>query len=134
GRPMQGIGIRSAREFRKRLPLMAKVFISHSSEDRVFVETELLSLLRNNQIDTWYSQEDIHTADQWEQSIRKGLEDSDWFLVVMSPRSATSPWVRREVHWAIEERPNRVVPVLLETCDPKDWHLGLRELQYVDFG
>jgi RNA polymerase sigma factor (sigma-70 family) len=112
---------------------MPRVFISHSNEDCSFVEAELLPLLAKHGIDTWYSQVNIQTADQWEQKIREGLEESDWFLVVMSSRSAVSQWVAREVHWAMEERPHRVIPIMMEPCDIHDWHIGLRVLQYVDF-
>jgi nucleoid DNA-binding protein len=112
---------------------MAKVFISHSVKDCEFVEKELLPLFQKHRIDTWYSQDDIQTAEKWEKSIRRALERCEWFLVVLSPRSAASKWVAREVHWAMEERDAHLIPVLIETCDLKDWHLGFRELQYVDF-
>src|SRR5258708_6813797 len=112
---------------------MPQVFISHSTEDRAFVEKELLPLLRKHGIGTWYSQTDIRTAEQWEKGIRSALEKCDWFLVVMSPRSAASRWVEREVHWAMEERHGRFIPVLIDASDFRDWHVGFRELQYVDF-
>ena len=112
---------------------MPKVFISHSAADRGFVEKELLPLFKKHGIDAWYAERSIQTAAQWEQSIRDGLKQSDWFMVVMSPRSTASRWVAREVLWAMEERHGHVIPVLLEDCDRNAWHLGLRELQFVDF-
>jgi hypothetical protein len=112
---------------------MPQVFISHSSRDRSFVEGEILPLLKRRGIATWYSEADIRTAEQWEKSIRQGLEGSDWFLVVMSSHSADSRWVKREVGWAMEERADRIIPVLIEECDMNRWHLGFRQVQYVDF-
>jgi hypothetical protein len=112
---------------------MPTVFLSHASQDREFVERELIPLLRENGVDTWYSRETIRTSEEWEDSIRSGLNGCDWFLVVLSPRSVTSDWVRTEVHWALDERPGRVVPVLLESCNPSDLHLKLRRIQHVDF-
>src|SRR5262249_23838018 len=47
-----------------------RVFISHSSLDRQFVEGELLSALRGHGVATWHSAEDIQTAEEWERSIR----------------------------------------------------------------
>ena len=38
---------------------MPRVFISHSSLDREFVERELIPLVRDHGIDTWYSRDDI---------------------------------------------------------------------------
>jgi len=114
-------------------PTRLKVFISHATADRDLVERAVLAPLREHGVATWYAKDDIQTAAEWEASIRHGLESCDWFLVVMTPRSAASRWVAREVHWAVEERPDRIVPVLLEPCDLHGWHLGLRPIQYVDF-
>jgi hypothetical protein len=112
---------------------MPRVFISHSSADAAFVEAEILPPLRRRRIRYWYSPEDIQTSQDWEKSIRKGLESCEWFLVVMSGRSARSPWVRREVQWAMENRRDHVVPIRAEPCDLKDWPLGLDGIQHVDF-
>src|SRR5207302_3802478 len=93
--------------------LMAKVFISHSVEDHAFVKQEIVKFLESQGIDTWFAENEIQAADRWEQSIRHGLESCDWFLVVMSPRSAQSKWVKAEVSWAIDKREGRLIPVLI---------------------
>lgn len=112
---------------------MAKVFISYATADSQFVQNELIHALKNNSIETWYSGNDIHAADQWEREIREGLVGSEWFLVVLSKNSVNSKWVRREVLWAMEHRPDHFVPVLLEDCDPTDLHFALDQIQYVDY-
>lgn len=112
---------------------MPCVFISHSSLDREVVEREIISPLRAHGVDTWYSTADIQTASEWERQIHKGLMTCDWFLVALSPRAVDSEWVRREVHWAVMKRNNKIVPVMLETCEPEDLHLGLLPIQYIDF-
>jgi hypothetical protein len=61
------------------------------------------------------------------------LKACDWFLVIMSPRSVGSEWVLAEVHWAMENRTGRVIPVLLEDCDRAEFHLWIPRLQYIDF-
>jgi len=115
-------------------PLRAvTVFVSHATPDREFVEREIISLLRNNGIATWYSKDDIKTAEQWERSILEGLGACDWFLLVMSPRSARSEWVKDELSWAIDERPGRVIPVLMEMCDSRQFHIRLPRIQHLDF-
>jgi hypothetical protein len=110
-----------------------RVFVSHSSQDRGFVEREVIGLLQGYGIGTWYSHTDITAADQWERSILKGLEDCDWFLVVMSPRSAASEWVRDEVHWAMNHRSGRVIPMLIEGCDPLAFHVRMSRIEHIDF-
>jgi TIR domain len=112
---------------------MAKVFISHSRQDREFVEREIITLLRDHGIETWYSADDIQTAESWERSILAALKACDYFLLVMSPQSAQSEWVRREVHWAFERGRKTIIPVLKENCDFDEFHIGMVALQYVDF-
>jgi formylglycine-generating enzyme required for sulfatase activity len=114
---------------------MSRVFISHSTEDRDFVERVLVPALHGYGLETWYSKDDIPAADRWERSILDGLKSSDWFLIVMSANSAKSNWVLHELHWAMDHRPiGRIVPVMIEECDPYDFHIGLPRLQFVDYG
>ena len=108
------------------------VFISHSSADRVFVETVLLPALDSAGIASWYSPNDIKSSDDWGRSIREGLESAEWFLLVMSPRSQASEWVRDEVMWAVEQRAGRIVPIMVESCDPRAIHIRLARIQNVD--
>lgn len=112
---------------------MPKVFVSHSAQDRAFVESEIVHLLQRNGIETWYSRDDIQTASIWEKDIRQGLDSCDWFLIVLSPRSAVSEWVKAELHWAMENRSNCIVPILMERCNPTDFHLMMGRIQHIDF-
>jgi len=114
-------------------PRQQRVFVSHSSKDRQFVEQEIIGLLEKAGIKTWYSKAAIETAAEWERSILQGLQSCEWFLLVMSPRSATSEWVKDEIHWAIENRAGRIIPVMVEDCDPRQFHIRMARLQYVDF-
>jgi hypothetical protein len=97
------------------------------------VKREIVRLLNRHGIETWYSTDDIGTGAEWETRIREGLKSCDWFLVVLSSQSVKSQWVQAEVHWAMDERKGRIVPVLTDDCDPADLHLMLRQIQFVDF-
>jgi hypothetical protein len=112
---------------------MPLVFISHSTLDAEFVEKEIITTLRGHGVDVWYSKYSIETAAEWERRIRHGLSICDWFLVVLSPRAVASDWVRSEVHWALEKRKDKVIPVIYEECDPTDLHLKLGMIQRIDF-
>jgi len=41
--------------------------------------------------------------------------------------------VKDELHWALTKRSGRIIPVMLETCDPASFHLRLPQIQSVDF-
>ncbi len=108
---------------------MPKVFVSHSAKDRDFVEREIVQLLHSHGIETWYSTDDIGAGVKWERSLREGLKSCDWFLVVLSNESVKSEWVEAEVHWALDERKGRIIPVRIDDCDEADLHLKLRQIQ-----
>lgn len=112
---------------------MKKVFISHSSQDRVFVEDVLIPILKEHSIVPWYSKDDIAITEKWEESIKRNLKESEWIIIVLSPNAIKSDWVKAEVHWAIETKPERIIPILYEECDAIDLHLKLPRIQYVDF-
>jgi hypothetical protein len=112
---------------------MPQVFVSHSARDREFVEREIIAPLRQNGVVTWYSEDNIATAAEWEERIRQGLKGCEWFLVAVSMNAVKSEWVQVEVDWAVDNRPGKLIPVMIETCDIDDLHLKLRRLQYIDF-
>jgi len=110
----------------------SRVFISHAETDRERVEREVVRVLESAGFRTWYCREDVRSASLWERAILDALEASDWFLVVMTPASMQSEWVKDEVHWAIDHRPGRILPIMLDRCDPAGFHIRLRRLQLID--
>ena len=110
-----------------------QVFISYSHIDLVFVQTNLVPLLRSAGFDPWFAVDSIRGADRWERSILDGLQRSQWFLIVMSPNAITSEWVRLEVHWASEHREGKIIPIMIFDCNPWEVHMRLGSLQYIDF-
>jgi serine/threonine protein kinase len=109
-----------------------QVFISHSSLDREFVEKNIVSVLESNGVPTWYSKASIQTAAEWERSILSGLKSCEWFLVVVSENSIYSEWVRDELFWAIEQRPDRIIPVRIDEREPRELHIRLARKQSIE--
>lgn len=112
---------------------MARVFVSHSTNDRPVVDGVIVPLLQQAGLETWYSKDDIKPAQNFQQEIVQGLEKCQWFLLVMTPEASLSPWVRAELNWAIDNRRGRIVPVLLKDCEALSFHLQLPPIQHVDF-
>jgi serine/threonine protein kinase len=110
----------------------SRIFISHAEADRQRVERDVIAPLESHGFRTWYCRDDVRSASLWERAILDALEGSDWFLVVMSPASMQSEWVKDEVHWAIDHRPGRILPVMINRCDPAGFHIRLRRLQIID--
>jgi adenylate cyclase len=106
-------------------------FISHSHLDREFVERELITLLGENDINCWYSKDDIRGGDSWVRSINEGLDVSDWFVVLVSQSSAKSGWVKEEIDMAAG-RPHlrdRIVPIYLDDTRLEEVNPFLRHKQ-----
>jgi len=72
-----------------------KLFLSHSTTDKEFVET-LAAELRANGIDPWLCEVDVGHGDNFVAEIEAGLKGSDLALLVLSPEAVRSPWTREE--------------------------------------
>jgi hypothetical protein len=57
----------------------------------------------------------------------------DWFLVALSPHSAKSEWVKDELHWAMDNKQGRIIPVLIEPCELQQFHIRLPRIQVLNF-
>ncbi len=81
--------------------LPTEVFLSHSDQDTQFA-TDLTEMMRSHGIPVWYSRTNILGAQQWHDEIGVALRRCDWFVLVLSPRSVESIWVKREFLFALQ--------------------------------
>lgn len=111
-----------------------EVFLSHSSTDRRFV-ARLAGVLKRHKIKYWYSAAHIVGAKQWHDEIGRALARCNWFLVVLSPNSVRSEWVKRELLFALNESryQERIVPVMRKPCKYRKLSWTLPGFQIVDF-
>ncbi len=113
--------------------LPKEVFLSHSSKDRKLANA-LAEVLKAHGVPVWFSRKNIRGAQQWHDEIGAALKRCDWFLVMLSPNSAKSMWVKRELLFALQQNhfENRIIPLLLKPCDHErlSWTLSL--FQFVD--
>jgi len=66
------------------------------------------------------------------ESYKKGLKSSDYFLIILSPNSVSSDWVKAETHWAFENRKGKIIPIVLKSCDSSELYLLLPLIQFVN--
>ncbi len=125
---------RKQRRIEHPVPLPQEVFLSHSSSDQQFV-SPLAEVLRRHGVPIWYSKTNIHGAQEWHDEIGAALERCDRFLLVLSPSSVDSMWVKRELQFAFRQNrlDEKIVPVLYQSCDFERLSWVLPGLQYVDF-
>jgi hypothetical protein len=111
-----------------------EVFLSHSTADASFV-SGLAETLRRHGVPVWYSSTNIIGAQQWHDEIGTALRRCDWFLLVLSPASVQSMWVKRELHFALQQQrfSDKIVPVLFQPCDYEQLSWVLPSFQIVDF-
>jgi len=116
------------------MPPRKPCFLSHSSRDRRFV-ARLAQVLKRHKIKYWYSATHIAAAKQWHDEIGKALERCGWFLVVLTPDSVRSAWVKRELLFALNDNRynEKIIPLLLKPCNHRALSWTLAEFQFVNF-
>jgi len=112
---------------------MARVFISYSSHDRGFVE-QLAKDLMADGVTPWIDRWEMLTGESLTDKIGPAILENDYFVVVMSPSSVESEWVKRELGVALirefDERRVGVTPIYLRECEIPPF---LRDKIYADF-
>lgn len=110
-----------------------KVFISHASADKPFVD-RLVGDLAKRGIDVWYDKLDIQLGDSIPGKINEGLSASKYFAIVLSPDSVSSKWVTEELNAAlvtqIASSGTFLLPLMLKTCQVPPL---LAHRRYADF-
>jgi WD40 repeat protein len=110
---------------------MTDVFVSYSRSDESFVR-ELVDELTTRGKTAWVDFEGIPPSAEWLAEIHKGIESSDSFLFVISPRSAASEMCQEEVAYA-EKHGKRIVPLNLEEVDRTILPAAIADRQWITF-
>lgn len=95
-----------------------KAFFAHASEDNVAVEAVYQRVLAAApDLAPWLDKYEILAGESLIERIAGGMDDSDKFVIFLSPVSITKPWVNRELRRAIMREiqgidPDFIIPVL----------------------
>jgi hypothetical protein len=96
------------------------IFLSHAKQDQPFVDW-LYHKLLSADLTVWYDQNEILVGDSIPGKIAEGLEGSELLIVVLSPASLASRWVREELEPKILEqiggRDVAILPLALGELD-----------------
>lgn len=99
---------------------IGRVFVSHASEDKPFVD-KLVADLAANAVPVWYDKLDLRIGESIPGAINLGLTDSKYFAIVLTKASVASIWVREELNAALMRQVAKggtfILPLLLEDCE-----------------
>ena len=107
---------------------MHKIFISYSRKDIDFVR-KLAGDLEKANYDVWWDLTDLRGGDEWVTRIAAAIEASETVIVVLSPNSIQSEWVRKEYTQAIGLH-KRIIPIMFT---PSPVPFALNTINYVNF-
>lgn len=105
---------------------MDQVFISYSRKDIKFVK-RLAEDLNAAGFAVWYDLSGLDGGTTWGSEIQRAIENSQFFLVVLSPNSIVSKWVQREFLFA-EDCRLKVIPLQYLPCRMPMWMLDLQSI------
>ena len=95
-----------------------KVFISHAHTDAALV-ARITEALERSGLEVWDADREILPGDNWAGEVARALEESQAMVVLLTPDAATSPWVKREIEYALGAKnyTNRLIPVVVGDPD-----------------
>lgn len=99
------------------------IFISHTTKDDTFVQ-ELRAALEASGLRTWVDSRELIAGNKLAPEIEQAIKDARQFIVVLSPNTVNSPWVRKEIQQALKveqgrkDERYRVIPLLLPGIEP----------------
>jgi plasmid stability protein len=112
--------------------IMARVFLSHSSKDEVFVR-ELHRRLRRDGLTCFFDEESIEWGENFVVSLERGIDECEFFVAVLSPEFVQSKWVELERTSAMTDDPagleRKMRPLLLRPCEVPRF---LKPIQLID--
>lgn len=114
-----------------------RVFLCHSSHDKLIVREIYGRLIAEGWIDAWLDSEKLYPGQDWNFEIEKAVENADLIIVCLSMNSITKEgYVQRELRIVLDladykpEGTLFVIPIRLEECEPPR---RLRNWQYADY-
>jgi len=107
---------------------MPQIFISYSRKDMGFAR-KLAGDLEKAGYDVWWDISDLRGGDDWVRVIPAAIESSQYVIIVLSPNSVESEWVRKEYTQALSLR-KKIIPIMLAATGVP---FALNTINYVNF-
>lgn len=91
-----------------------KVFISHSHAEAPWA-ARVSDALEQTGLEVWNSDRNLLPGDNWAAEVARALEESEAMVVLLTPDAVNSPYVKREMEYALGAKSysNRLIPVVI---------------------
>ena len=111
---------------------MAQVFTSYSRRDTETVDT-IVEKMSQAGISVWIDRSEIKAGNTWRVQIVKAIDTSQAFLLMLSPNSAASVNVRREIDLSFDSE-RKIFAMMLNPVRPipAEIRYQLAGLQFID--
>ena len=110
-----------------------QVFLSHTKADKSFV-LRLAGDLEKLGFRIWLNEWELRVGDSLVGSIEKGIDESTWMIVVLSPDAVASRWLLKELRAGlVRETEKGTVFVLPALYRDTNLPAFLRDKFYADF-
>src|SRR5690242_15887224 len=98
-----------------------QIFLSHSHLDNDFCQRVVEHIKRSlPDADIFYDERTIIGGDPWMRRLQHEVIARPIFIVILSPNSVESEWVREETNLALSEamkhRERRIIPIRYREC------------------
>jgi len=108
-----------------------EVFISYSVANKIQQQNIVKSLSRYG-ITTWLHSRDIAKGVDFNEALKKGIEQASNMLYMISNESVKSEYCNLELDLAIKLN-KRIIPILIEPVESSTIPAIIKNLQYIDF-
>lgn len=101
----------------KKLEYEYDVFISHAVEDKIPIANQLYQLLKEQNLNVWYSGRELSVGDRLTPTIHQGMDKCRFGVVIISPTYLSKIWALNEFFFLLTREKNGdkvVLPVLYD--------------------
>jgi len=128
------LGALSVERIESNAPRFHGIFLSHTGADKAFVRRLRRDLMARGVPKVWLDEAEIQVGDSLIEKIDEGMAMSRYVAVVLSGKSISAPWVKKELDVAMNREIASgevvVLPLLYEQCPIPAF---LRGKLYADF-
>jgi hypothetical protein len=105
------------------LDVLYDVFICHASQDKSDLVRPLAEALRTNHVEVWYDEFSLGVGDSLRRSIERGLAQSRFGIVILSPHFFAKEWPQWELNGLVALQnagPARLILPVWHNVSPDD--------------